>query len=973
MNDNHDNRDNNRFINTAYNNDIDYIVNRKKEILAEIAIFQKKIITLETELIQLEHKLASFSNNSISDNLVLNENQREIVESKEKNILVVACPGSGKTHTLISRYINLVTKEHVEPSSIILITFTKKAGMEMTQRISNILPHKQPYYVGSLHGLGFRLLQEYNSIKGANYTVLDENDCHLILRKCAHTLLVDDENLEEEEVELLKKQIVYIYDKVSTNFPINLNETIKQLSISSKYKVVINNILKEYKTVKKNENLVDFNDLMISFCQLLGTKKITPFLDKIKYIFFDEYQDINPVQNYILSCFKKNPDVNLMVVGDDAQAIYSFRGSSVKYIWEFETNFDNVKTYFLETNYRSTPAIVNFFQDIISHNTNQFKKNVKSNQKEQGMKPYIMSYNSNNEQYKLIAEDIYKKHKSGISLKDMVVLSRKNSSLESLEHELILHNIPVIKSIGVSLLNKQHIKDFIAFLTIITNPKSSIHWKRILALHKNIGIARANEIIDSSTNNDYLESIKNYKNIETTNLMMFYDLMINVNDKSKSIKEKVHMVQSYLIYLWELNNDVRSNNMEQRKSDMISLLAFMNKQSIEEFINNVHLNLEIDNHEDSLFLSTVHSSKGLEWEYVYLLDMDCKNFPNIRQNYYKEEIDNVMEERRLFYVAASRAKKYLSINFAEDISNYNGSYQIVSPFIRELDNNNYICSSSCKTINSQHEYNFTGNISTDVNNYLRFNGYKLLTDMILNLSSTRENIGLKCDLPIPITLKNRLIVGNMMDLLVSKIIHNNFTEYIDNFELNKNNYNQLPEKVYHNYIDNYTDWRNILADIFYIATYKYKIEGTASRFKEPLGSGNNIDDWREYLYKTDICNNYYCSMEKCIIKLVNKLMKDNNTMHKKLISIHTNITMNPIKGEIDFMINDTLIEMKTTPDDACTFPNICQTLMYGYLLERKNIKINKIIILNLWDGTMDTFNTSDFNFKKFKKTLYYKS
>jgi DNA helicase-2/ATP-dependent DNA helicase PcrA len=941
------------------NININNIIIRKKEILSEISIFQKKIITLETELIQLEHKLASFSNNSISDNLVLNDNQREIVESKEKNILVVACPGSGKTHTLISRYIHLVTRENIDPTSIILITFTKKAGMEMTQRISNILPHKQPYYVGSLHGLGFRLLQEYNSIKGANYTVLDENDCHLILRRCAHNILESDENLEEEEVELLKKQIIYIYDKVSTNYPINLNETIKQLSISSKYKSVINNILKEYKTVKKNENLVDFNDLMISFCQLLGTKKITPFLDKIKYIFFDEYQDINPVQNYILGCFKKNPDVNLMVVGDDAQAIYAFRGSSVKYIWEFEKKFDNVKTYFLETNYRSTPAIVNFFQDIISHNTNQFKKNVKSNQEEPGMKPYIMAYNSNNEQYKLIAEDIYNKYKSGISLKEMVVLSRKNSSLESLEHELILHNIPVIKSIGVSLLNKQHIKDFIAFLTIITNSKSSIHWKRILALHKNIGVARANEIIDNNSNennSNYLESIKNYKNIDTTNLRMFYDLMININDqRSKTIKEKVHMVQSYLIYLWELNTDGR-NNMEQRKSDMISLLAFMNKQSIEEFINNIHLNLEIDNHEDSLFLSTVHSSKGLEWEYVYLLDMDCKNFPNIRQNYYKEEIDNVMEERRLFYVAASRAKKYLSINFSQDMLNN----QIISPFIRELDNTNYIGSNLCKSISSHHEYSFTGNISTDVNNYLRFNGYKSLTDMVLGIPSIRENIGLKCDLPVPVTLKNRLVVGNMMDLLISKIIHNNFTDYVDNFELNKNNYNQLPEKIYHNYIDNYTDWRNILADIFYIATYKNKIDG------------NNIDDWREYLCKTDICKEYYNSIEKCIIKLVNKLL--NNVDNK--ILIHTNITMSPIKGEVDFIINDTLIEMKTTPDDACTFPNVCQTLMYGYLLERKNIKINKIIILNVWDGTMDTFDINsetNFNFKKFKKTLYYKS
>ena len=323
--------------------DIDTIIIRKKEILAEINIYQKKLITLETELLHIEKTMSTFSETNIADSLALSEQQRAIVESKNKNILVIACPGSGKTHTLISRYINLITKEKVDPMSIILITFTKKAGMEMSQRISNILPNKPPYYVGSLHGLGFRLLQEYNLTKG-NYTVLDEPDAHTILRNSADVILNKQVELESDEIAMLRKQIVYIYDKISTSYPTNLLDTIKHLSISSKYKTIITNILKEYKNIKKQQNLVDFNDLMISFCQLLGTKKIEPFLDKIKYIFFDEYQDINPVQNYILQCFKNS---NTMVVGDDAQSIYAFRGSSVQYIRDFEKTFDNVNTFYL--------------------------------------------------------------------------------------------------------------------------------------------------------------------------------------------------------------------------------------------------------------------------------------------------------------------------------------------------------------------------------------------------------------------------------------------------------------------------------------------------------------------------------------------------------------------------------------------------------------------------------------------------
>ncbi len=929
-------------------NDIDTIIIRKKEILAEINIYQKKLITLETELLHIEKKIATFSETNIADTLMLSEQQKAIVESKNKNILVVACPGSGKTHTLISRYINLVTKEKVDPNDIILITFTKKAGMEMSQRISNILPNKPPYYVGSLHGLGFRLLQEYSLTKGS-ITVLDENDSHIILRNCADFILDQQEELEDDEIIMLRKQIIYIYDKVSTSYPPNLLDTIKHLSISSKYKTIITNILKEYKNKKKEQNLVDFNDLMVSFCALLGTKKINPFLERIKYIFFDEYQDINPVQNYIIQCFKHS---NIMVVGDDAQAIYAFRGSSVKYIWDFEKSFTDVNTFYLETNYRSTPTIVSFFQDIISHNVNQFKKNVKSSQTSQGMKPYVMCHNSNIEQYKWVADDINNKYKSGIPLRNMVVLARKNSSLDMLEHELITHSIPVVKSIGISLLNKQHIKDFIAFLTILTNDKSLIHWKRILALHRNIGLTRANDIININ-NINVIESIKTYYNNNTNlkSLDTFIQFILSLSNKQT--KEQINMVQTYLFMLWENNNE---KNIESRKEDLISLLMFMNKQtnqSLIEFINNIHLNLEIDSIDDCLFLSTVHGSKGLEWEHVYIIDMDCKNFPNIRQAYYKDEMDNVMEERRLFYVAASRAKKYLSINFTQDIINN----LVISPFVRELNESNYIGSNLSKSLNV--EYQLTGNISTDVNNYLRYNGYKKLSDIITNISSKRESFFIKTnkkdiiELPAPATLKRAKgsnIVGSMMDILVSKMIYNHYHDIIDKFDIVQNNHNKLPEKIYHNIIDKFNDWRNVLEEIYYIASYKSEVES-----------------WKQYLLNNDSIMNYYNMIEKSIISLIDK-------MNPTSIKLHFNVSHSPIRGEIDILVNNTLIEMKTTPDEACTFPTICQTLMYGYLLEKKNIMIDKIIILNLWDGTMDTFNelnelNSSF-YKTFKKILY---
>ena len=915
-------------------NDIDIIMLKKKTLKEELMGLHRKMLEIETEIMRLDAKFAQFSEINIMDNLILSIQQKAIVESTDRNIMVVACPGSGKTHTLVSRYIHLVTKMNVDPNNVILITFTKKAGMEMNERILNIIPNKPPNYVGSLHGLGFKLLQQYNNI---SYTVLDETDAGILIRKCADKILQISE-LEAEEICMLKKQIVYIYDKISTCYPINLIDTIKNISISTKYKSIIMSIFKEYKTVKKLQDLIDFNDLMISFCQLLGTKKINPFLESIKYIFFDEYQDVNPVQNYILNCFKNYS--NIMVVGDDAQAIYAFRGSSIKYIWDFEKNFDNVKTYYLETNYRSTPAIVHFFQDIISHNINQFKKNVQSIQTEHGLKPYIICHQSSQDQYKYVANDIAMKRASGIPLKKMVVLARKNIALDKLEHELLGHSIPVIKSIGISLLCKTHIKDFIAFLTVLTNKKSSIHWKRILALHPHIGIIRANNIVEFNNKYDnILESIKAHPD-----LTMFYNFMIYIN--IKPLREQIKMVQSYLTQLWINNNET---NMETRERDILNLMMFMNTQTIDEFINNIHLNLEIDCYDDCLFLSTVHGAKGLEWEHVYIIDMDNINFPNIRQAYFKDEIDNCMEERRLFYVAASRAMKYLCIHYASDkINNI-----CISPFIRELSVNNYLGTNiiqQCKEL-----YKFTGNISEDVRNYIRYFGYNEPIHMIINIPSTRTNIGIKTELPMPTIPGTNKIAGTMMDLLVMKIIYCNFPSITSGFDLPHKQYHKIPDKIYHNYIDIYTDWRNIINDIFYISTCD--------------STKDDVTVWQPY-FLSDAAKKYYVSVEKAIVRFINQLLKKNTT---NSIHLQMNVNYGEIKGRIDVIINDILIEMKTVSDDACTFIAVCQALMYGYLLFKKNITINNIIILNLWDGTLDSFvmnNSALFNYKKFRRIIY---
>lgn len=916
---------------------MDVLIKNKKEYKKEISEYQKKILELENKIITIEKEMANFSDMEILDTLKLSEQQRAIVESKDKNMLVVACPGSGKTHTLISRYINLVVKERVDPDNIIMITFTKKAGMEMNDRINNIIPNRLPHYVGSLHGLGYRLLQQNTKISN---TVMDEKDSCKILRDCMNKLL-ENEDLTSDEKSLLVKQIAYVYDKVSTSYPLIIDETIEKLNINIKYKKYITKCLREYNKEKKKQNLYDYNDLMIKFCELFDNNKLDNFVNKIQYIFFDEYQDSNNIMNYILSKFKSKS--NIMVVGDDAQAIYAFRGSSVEHIWKFEENFPNTKTYYLETNYRSTPMIVKFCQDIISHNTKQFKKNVVSSLSEPGLKPYVFCQNSQIDQYKWVADDIMKKNKNGIPLSDMVVLARTNRSLDDLEGYLLKYKIPIIKSIGVSLLNKIHIKDFFAFLTIVVNPKSLFHWKRVLALHKNIGIEKANYVLEYN-NNNVLKGLKELVENETfykNNLSSLVEMLENVNN-TIVISKKISYIESYIQYLYA---SVNKQKIDEKMEDIKNILTYFGDCSIEDFINNIYLNCEMETEiGESLFLCTAHSAKGLEWKYVYILDMTSKDFPCIRQDFYKYEADNCEEERRLFYVAASRAKQYIMITYYE---NTDSTYSVVeSPFIKELNHLNYL-SHNIK----QKKDTFTGFISKDVMTHLRFKGYSKLSQHINKLHHERENIvSNKYFLPIPNNLKNMYIIGNFMDYLIVKMIHNHFHNKCYKFDLPLNNiYPNFPKQLYHNYKDYLIDWRDMLDEIMMISTWT-------------ITSKSIVEEYTDILLNSDMIA-YYKVLEKAIIKTIS-LLKPNKIM------THFNLNYNNFRAEADIIIDDTLIEMKCSTGEACTFANLTQTLMYGYLLSKKQIKINKVVIMNSYNGTTDTLDVSELNFDTIKKILY---
>ncbi len=610
----------------------------KKEQLNKLKEkYLTRLLIIENDLVKLDKDLEKFNDLEIITTLSLNSKQQEIVNSTDENILCLACAGSGKTHTLISRYVNLILNKNVESQSVLLITFTKKAGQEMLNRLETIIPQKLPYHVGSIHSLAFKILQKYTNI---NYTIIDEIDSKKLLESETNNFLENNKELNSDEINLIKKNIYNIIDKSTNYYPINFKLILNKLNMDN-YLNIINKIYKIFIKKKKSEKIIDFNDLMVLFCNFLSTDKSNEFKNQIKYIFFDEYQDVNPIQNYILSLFKNKS--NIMVVGDDAQSIYSFRGSSIQCILDFPNNFLPNKKYILDVNYRSSPSIVNFCQNIIKKNINQYEKNITSNQTDIGNLPIIKQFKSYENQYLWIINDIKNKNYS-----DIVILARKNESLDKIEMLLHNNNIQIVKLAGQSLLERPHIKDFIAFIIILYNQKSSIHWKRILSLLYNITII--NDILDKS-NNIYQTLLK--LSIEKTEINQLIDTIKLINNTYADL-DKAKLIIKYLEKLW-----LNKYNDSYKKDFNIILLYLKNypcslKELIEKLLLNTNL---ISNNNNGVCLSTIHGAKGLEWSTVYIIDVNSNDFPNI-----KHQID-IEEERRLFYVACSRAKNNLIITY----------------------------------------------------------------------------------------------------------------------------------------------------------------------------------------------------------------------------------------------------------------------------------------------------------------------
>ncbi len=499
------------------------------------------------------------------------------------------------------------------------------------------------------------------------------------------------------------------------SFSINCNKSIREVILwkypqFDKDKIItkLKEVLNVYKTKKARDNLVDFDDLLIFWNRLLDERMVAKSIaQRIKYVLVDEYQDTNYIQDEIISkIVKENPNLNVMAVGDDAQSIYAFRGANFENILNFEKKYKDCKRYVITYNYRSVPQILDLANNSIKHNKKQHKKNMKPARTE-GETPFQVNVGDEWDQARFITSQILKLRTDDYKFSEMAVLCRASFHLLQIELELQAKNIPYEVRAGVAFFEKAHIKDLLAHLRIIENPYDEIAWSRVFSIIPGIGGSSAEKIFHaiSSTSNP-LETLLN-KSFFTTKMK---GARIPEKGRKKVILHAKNLIDftsqdapeeiiKNLVKVLENHIKSKYENWQERIDDLTQLAVYaQNYTTIRRFLETLSLNassiesksvrmgLQTED-EKPLVLSTIHRAKGLEWRVVFI-PMLCEDFfPSSRV---VGDSDAYEEERRVFYVATTRAKDLLYLVSPSMVRTYRG-YQTgrLSQFITELKPNVY--------------------------------------------------------------------------------------------------------------------------------------------------------------------------------------------------------------------------------------------------------------------------------------------
>src|SRR4030042_623465 len=628
----------------------------------------------------------------------LNPEQYRVVMEEGGVLLVLAGAGSGKTRTLTYRVARLL-ESGIPPENILLATFTKKAARSMLNRVeclSNLYTGK--IMGGTFHHIAHLILRNHAFRLGyrGNFSILDSEDSHQLINTCISESKIDSKiskfpksNVLGEIISLTFNTQSSLEDVLQAKYPFfyHLNNEIEQIAFL-------------YSQKKIELNVMDFDDLL-SNCRrvLVGNPDILENLSRrYQHILVDEYQDVNVIQADIidiLACGHRN----LMVVGDDSQSIYSFRGASFSNIINFPQRYPDCKIYKLETNYRSTPEILHLANLSINNNEKQFPKILKA-VRNNGMRPVMVYAENVLKQADFVGQRIEELNRSGVPLQEIAVLYRAHYHSMELQMELVRRNIPFDIRSGIRFFAQGHIKDVPSFMRILVNPLDELAWRRMLTMYPKIGkvtfdkiwayLAKKENSLEAFLENEFMQvaPVPAKVGIDQCRKTMQSLLELHPHDRTpQKIIDVLLNEGGYRSHLQENYSDATF-----REEDLIQLGNFSAKYSqMEDFLNELALfsNMaredayEEEEKESKVILSTIHQAKGLEWSYVFLIWCVDGMIPLQRA---LKEPSGEEEERRLFYVALTRAKDQLYLCCpALDYSRASGNIMLTpSRFINEI-------------------------------------------------------------------------------------------------------------------------------------------------------------------------------------------------------------------------------------------------------------------------------------------------
>jgi DNA helicase-2/ATP-dependent DNA helicase PcrA len=632
----------------------------------------------------------------------LNEQQLAAVTAPPGPLLVIAGAGSGKTRTLTYRVAYLL-ENGIDPRNILLLTFTNKAARQMLDRVANLLPvDASGLWGGTFHSVGNRMLRRHGSALGysSGFTIMDRED-----QKDLINTVVASAGIDPKEIRFPKGDVL----AEIFSFVVNTEKPLEEL-LAEKFPYFlplldkIKDVQARYDRKKKATNSMDFDDLLEKTLSMLQQHEgIAAFYRRqFQFILVDEYQDTNKIQADLVDRLALDHK-NVMVVGDDAQSIYSWRGANFQNILEFPKRYPDARVFKIEMNYRSVPEILEVANAAIAANVQQFHKRLSPTRESNDVKPALVALNDGTEQAQFVAQRILELRDEDIDLNEIAVLYRAHYHAIELQLELSRRGIPYQITSGLRFFEQAHIKDVTAFIRCVANPRDEVAFKRMVKLLPGIGNRNAENLW-----NAWDRSLHERGEITSWAERL---LVMNVSTRAKKAWEQLahtldeiaplgqpnppsEMITSIVEAIYDDYAKVNFTNYELRREDLNQLAVFARQfRDVHEFLAQLALISNVDAEavpnqtaeKEAVNLSTVHQAKGLEFNTVFIIWLTDGMFPSSRS---LDTRDAIEEERRLFYVAITRARNELYLTFPHMrlSGGYGDVFQRPSRFLQEIPN-----------------------------------------------------------------------------------------------------------------------------------------------------------------------------------------------------------------------------------------------------------------------------------------------